>query len=113
MSSYLAQELPFPAVAPEGFSALPAEPVFDPAKHLQLEPPAKVYSLADLGYDDDAIAACPTPFGATSVFRILSDEGATAMLEVAHLLEDFTTSNARIARNVRGGAYRSKFLRDL
>jgi hypothetical protein len=35
------------------------------------------------------------------------------MLETARRLEQFTTSNARIARNVRGGVYRSKFLRDL
>ena len=35
------------------------------------------------------------------------------MLEVARNLEQFVTSNARIARTVRGGAYRSKFLRDL
>ena len=113
MSSYLAAELPFPPMAPDGFAPLAAEPVFDPAKHLQLERPTEIYSLADLGYSADDIAACPTPFGATSVFRILSDEGAAAMLDVAHQLEAFTTSNARIARNVRGGAYRSQFLRDL
>ena len=35
------------------------------------------------------------------------------MLDVARQLEEFTTSNARIARNVRGGVYLSKFLRDL
>lgn len=113
MSTYLAQPLPFPAKSPNGFPPLENEPVFDAAKHLQIEMPEEVYSLADLGYSDADIAACPTPFGATSVFRILSDEGAAAMLEVATMLEEFTTSNARIARNVRGGTYRSKFLRDL
>lgn len=111
--TYLAQPLPFPAQSPAGFDPLPNEPEFDPARHLALEKPAEIYSLADLDYGPDDIASCPTPFGVTSVFRVLSDEGAAAMLEVAHLLEAFTTSNARIARNVRGGAYRSKFLRDL
>lgn len=113
MARYLATQLPFPAILPDGFSSLPSEPVFDEAKHLQIEMPEKVYSLADLGYSKEDIAICPTSFGATSVFRILSDEGAAAMLEVAMLLEQFTTSNARIARNVRGGVYRSSFLRDL
>ncbi len=113
MSSYLAQELPFPATAPDGFPPLQDEPVFNAERHLQIEMPDHIYSLADLGYSAAEIATCPTPFGATSVFRILSDEGAAAMLEVAEMLEAFTTSNARIARNVRGGAYRSKFLRDL
>lgn len=35
------------------------------------------------------------------------------MLEVARLLEPYVKSNARISRNVRGGAYQSRFLRDL
>lgn len=87
--------------------------MFDPARHLQIETPDEVLSLRDLGYSDQDIAECPTDFGVTSVFRILSDEGAAAMLDVARKLEAFTTSNARIARNVRGGVHRSKFLRDL
>lgn len=107
MTTYLAKELPFPAIMPDGVPPLPNEPVFDVAKHLQIEMPETIYPLADLGYSDAEIAACPTPVGATSVFRILSDEGAAALLEVAAMLEEFHTSNARIARNVRGGAYLS------
>lgn len=113
MKPHLARPLDFPAITPEGFPPLKNEPVFDPARHLQIETPDEVLSLRDLGYSDDEIAECPTDFGVTSVFRILSDEGAAAMLDVARQLEAFTTSNARIARNVRGGVYRSKFLRDL
>lgn len=111
--AYLAEELLFPSNLPHGFMSLPETTVFDPSVHLQLEKPTEVYALADLGYSPEDIASCPTTFGATSVFRILSDEGAAALLDVARQLEAFTTSNARIARNVRGGAYRSKFLRDL
>ncbi len=113
MSEYLAKPLAFPQTMPAGYTALEDEPRFDPERHLQIEMPERVISLAEFGYSDDEITACPTPFGATSVFRLLSDEGAAALLEVAGKLEAFTTSNARIARNVRGGAYRSKFLRDL
>ncbi len=113
MSAYLAKPLPFPATAPDGYTPIEDEPELDPSRHLQIEMPERVIPLSEFGYSDDDIAACPTPFGATSVFRLLSDEGAAALLEVARKLEAFTTSNARIARNVRGGAYRSRFLRDL
>ena len=43
----------------------------------------------------------------------MSDEGAACLLEVCRQLSDFTSSNARIDRNTRGGVYRSRFLRDL
>jgi len=111
--SYLATPLPFPTIQPDGFPLMNGGPTFDPAKHLQIEYPDTVLSLHDLGYSDAQIADCPTDFGVTSVFRILSDEGAACLLEAAKQLEEFTTSNARIARNVRGGTYRSQFLRDL
>lgn len=98
---------------PDGYLPLASEPVFDPSKHLALEAPTDVYSLADLGYGAEDIADCPNDFGATSVFRVLSDEGAACLLDVCKQLEAFTTSNPRIARNTRGGVYRSPFLRDL
>lgn len=100
-------------ILPDGFAPLAHEPQFDPAKHLQLEAPDTIYSLADLGYSKDEVAECPVEFAATSVFRVLSDEGAACLLDVCKQLEAFTSSNARIARNTRGGVYRSKFLRDL
>ncbi|EET49499.1 hypothetical protein [Thalassobium sp. R2A62] len=109
----LANPLPFPTKMPETFEPLANEPIFDPAKHLQIEMPEDVLSLADLGYGADAIAECPTDFGVASIFRVLSDEGAACLLDVCRQLEAFTTSNARIARNVRGGTYRSRFLRNL
>ena len=112
MSKYLATALSFPAELPDGFEFLENEPVFDAARHLQIEMPEEVIPLSDFGYSGAEIAECPTGFGVTSIFRILSDEGAACLLDVARKLEDFTTSNARISRNVRGGVYRSKFLRD-
>ena len=111
--SYLAKPLEFPAIKPEGFPALESEPEFDPARHLQVERPEKIISLKEFGYSEEEIAECPADFAVTSIFRVLSDEGAAAMLDVAHQLEKYTKSNARIARNVRGGAYQSKFLRGL
>lgn len=109
----LASPLTFPETAPDGFPALDAEPEFVPSRHLALERPAEILSLRDLGYGHDDIASCPSDFGVTSPFRMLTEEGAAAMLEVARLLEPYCKGNFRISRNVRGGVYQSKFLRDL
>ena len=99
--------------APQGFAPLASEPEFCPSTHLALERPSQVLSLSSFGYSEDHIAACPSDFAVTNIFRILSDEGAACLYEVAKQLEAFTTSNPRIERCTRGGVYRSKFLRDL
>ena len=101
------------AELPDGFELLNDEPDFNPAHHLALEMPEVIESLSDFGYDDETIASCPSDFAVTSVFRVLSEEGAACLRFVCDQLEAFTTSNARIERNVRGGVYRSRFLRDL
>ncbi len=98
---------------PDGYMALPKEPKFDPARHLQLEEPSEVISLREFGYSDEELKDCPTDFGVTNIFRILSDEGAAALYDVCKQLEAFTTSNPRIQRNTRGAVYRSTFLREL
>lgn len=101
------------SVGPAGWEKLASEPVFNPARHLALEAPETVYSLQDLGYLPEQMADAACDFGATSVFRVLSEEGAACLYDVCKQLEAFTTSNQRIARNTRGGVYRSAFLRDL
>ena len=100
-------------ILPEGYAPLEREPEFNPDKHLQLEEPTQIVSLKAFGYSDDELKNCPSDFGVTNIFRILSDEGATALYDVCKQLEAFTTSNPRIQRNTRGAVYRSKFLRDL
>ena len=109
----LAHPLVFPEALPSGYQPLEREPQFDQARHLALEMPEEIITLADLGYGRGVIAECPTTLAITSCFRVLSDEGVACLLEVVRSLERFTTSNPRIARNVRGGVYRSRFLRDL
>ena len=99
--------------SPDGFEFINEKDHFNPKKHLQLEKPSEIYSLKDLGYGEEIIGNSPVNFAATSVFRILSSEGSEMLLDVTRKLEKFTTSSQRIARNVRGGVYRSKFLRDL
>jgi hypothetical protein len=109
----LAKALEFPALGPADFTELAAEPLFDPGRHLALEKPETVTTLAELGYSDEEIAACPSTLGITSCFRILSDEGVACLIEVARNLAPYARSVERISRMVRGGAYQSKFLRDL
>ena len=99
--------------SPDGYELIEEKDHFNPKKHLQLEKPNEIYSLKDLGYGEEIIGNSPVNFAATSVFRILSSEGSEMLLDVTRKLEKFTTSSQRISRNVRGGVYRSKFLRDL
>ena len=106
--------VPFPRTLPAGYEWFDDEPVFDPARHLQLEEPGEVVVLADLGYDEDEIAAKATPVAASSPFRVLSDEGAAVMIEVARRLRAFARpAGNRIERMTRSGCYRSRWLRDL
>ena len=109
----IADPLQFPATLPSGFPPLESEPVFDSVKHLALEMPEKITSLSELGYPAETVAACPTDLGITSTFRILSDEGAACLLEVARSLTPYIrAAGERVPRMVRGGVYHSKFLRD-
>lgn len=88
------------------------DPAFNPSRHLALEQPKERLRLTDFGYPEIP-KGVPSAIAATSCFRVLSDEGVEALYHVCKQLEQFTTSNPRVARNVRGGVYRSGFLRDL
>jgi hypothetical protein len=110
----MAVAVPFPGVQPKGYQWLDDEPIFDPERHLQLEEPSEVIMLSDLGYDQSEIATKATPVAASSPFRVLSDEGAEVMLQTARRLREFVMQGGnRIERVVRGGCYRSRWLRDL
>lgn len=100
----------FPTTAPHS-ERIADDPTFDPARHLALEKPAVTRTVGDFGYEEGALQV-PSPIAATSCFRVLSDEGVAAMYHVCKQLEPFATSNPRVARNVRGGVYRSDFLRE-
>lgn len=105
--------IPFPSELPRGYEWFVNEPKFDPARHLALEHPAEIRYLQEFGYDEAEIASKATTVAVSSPFRILSDEGARAMLEVARSLRNHAISCERIDNMVRGGCYRSRFLRDL
>ncbi|MEM9132714.1 MAG: hypothetical protein AAGE88_10250 [Actinomycetota bacterium] len=106
--------VPFPTSRPPGYEWLDDEPAFDPERHLQLEEPAEILHLTDLGYSSEEIANKATPVAASSPFCVLSDEGAAVMLEVARRLRVHArAAGERIENTVRGGCYRSQWLRDL
>ena len=110
----MAVAVPFPSVQPPGYTWLEDEPSFDADRHLALEEPETVLMLSDLGYDEAEIAGKATPVAATSPFRLLSDEGAQIMLGVARELRSHVKpAGERIENVVRGGCYRSRWLRDL
>ena len=104
----------FPRGGPAGpaWRAIDDDPPFDPVRHLALGEPERHLTLDELGYGPTLEHPSPTRTAATSCFRILSEEGVAAMQHVCAQLEAFTTANPRIARNTRGGVYRSAFLRD-
>lgn len=110
----MAVAVPFPSVQPPGYTWLEDEPSFDADRHLALEEPETVLMLSDLGYGEAEIAGKATPVAATSPFRLLSDEGAQIMLGVARELRSHVKpAGERIENVVRGGCYRSRWLRDL
>jgi hypothetical protein len=105
--------IPFPDHLPDGYQWFSNEPEFDPARHLALEKPKAIRHLQEFGYSDSEIASKASSVAVTSPFRILSEEGAGVMLGVARSLRQHAISCERIDNMVRGGCYRSQFLRDL
>ena len=106
--------VPFPASQPSGYAWLEGEPPFEPSRHLQLEEPSEILLLTDVGYSAEEISELPTNVACSSPFRVLSDEGAEILLSTARRLREFCTpAGDRIEHVVRGGCYRSKWLRDL
>lgn len=112
-----ATTLNFPSDKPAPYVRLSGEPRFEAGKHLALEAPAASLSLSQLGYDDEAIARCPSSLGVTAPFRIFSDEGLAVMQELAMQMkanrnEAAGTGKNRLGSYIRGAGYRSQFVYD-
>lgn len=109
--------LPFPSERPPTYIKLENEPVFDANIHLDLGQPETAVSLIELGYSQDKIAQCPTTFGVSSAFKILSDSGVAAMHEICKAMyhnRNFSigTGVNRLGSYIRGAGYRSQFIKD-
>lgn len=105
--------VPFPEERPSGYDWFDDEPKFDPAVHLALESPTSKQYLIEFGYSDEVVKTKASPVAVSSPFRILSDEGAAVLLNSARKLKQHAIACERIENMVRGGCYRSRFLRDL
>ena len=108
--------LPFPGEIPAGYLPLVDEPEFDPGRHLALEAPQSVTNLKELGYSDELIAQCPSAFGVSAAFKILSDEGLSTMEDICSQIyfnrnESGGTGKSRLGSFARGAGYRSRFIK--
>lgn len=101
-----------PVRQPPGYSWLKEEPTYDPSRHLALELPEKSWNLTDFGYSPEEASQYPFPLAVTTPFRMLSDEGLIALRSVVEQLKNHNSQSERIGNFVRGGIYRSRFLRD-
>jgi hypothetical protein len=109
----LASHDTYPPTLPPGFSFVEGEDEFDPKKHLQLEKPERIIPLSEFGYTDEEIAQFPSPIGATTPVRLLSDEGIKALEKSIELCMPRTVKNQSGDPRLFYGAYHSKFMRDL
>ena len=106
--------VPFPTGQPPGHEWLPDEPAFDPDIHLALGDLPATRSLEEFGYTAEEVGPTATPVAVSEPFRVLSAEGAEVLLASSRRLRAFTRrAGNRIEQTVRGGCYRSRFLRDL
>ena len=112
-----AATLPFPNERPAHYVKYDNEPKFDATKHLELGQPKQVLSLLDLGYSEKTAKACPSLFGVSTAFKILSDEGLAIMHAICLKMYDnrnvsIGTGLNRLGSYCRGAGYRSQFIRD-
>jgi len=111
------QTLPFPDERPPSYIKLDKEPAFEASKHLALGQPEIIRTLGELGYSDSETNACPTNFGVSSAFRILSNEGLAVMHDICTQMYNnrnvsIGTGVNRLGSYVRGAGYRSQFIKE-
>ncbi len=98
---------------PEHIKPIEGGPVFDPALHLQLEKPERIYSLEDFGHTKEAAAAAPFDLAVTTPFRLLSDLGVEALKESIENLKGLRRKSERMANFIRGSIFYSPFIKEL
>jgi hypothetical protein len=103
----------YPSTLPPGFAFAEGEIEFDPKKHLQLEAPERVFTMAEFGYTPEQIGQFPSPIAAAAPFRILSTEGIEAFQQAIDVCMPLCTKSAAGDPRLYFGAYQSKFMRDL
>ncbi|MFF0630730.1 hypothetical protein [Streptomyces sp. NPDC004296] len=91
---------------------------FDHATDLQLEQPAKHWTLADLGYPASVRDRFPSEVAVTAPFRILSPVGTAKLQRVVRTLREAPVGRsvdkpAASGTMIRGTVHRSSYIRDL
>lgn len=113
----IASGISFPARIPACYTPLDREPDFDSERHLALEPPEVAYRLRDFGYSAEACSAHASDIAMTAPFRVLSEQGVTALRDVGEAfrrMQPPTEGDPDAAYiKPRGAAFSSKFVRDL
>jgi len=114
-SSPFADTPPYPGDLPASVPSVLDEPRFEAARHLALETPAEVWSLADFGYTPAETAASPSPVAVTSPFRILTEEGVATLQAVLRSLLPYADRSIgrRLSTFLRRSVQRSAFVRGL
>ncbi|WP_418152483.1 hypothetical protein AB8615_00230 [Litorimonas sp. RW-G-Af-16] len=79
--------------------------------------PETIITLSQLGYTEAEVKDCPTSFGVSTAFKILSDEGVAVMHETCNAMYanrnvSVGTGVNRLGSYVRGAGYRSQFIKD-
>jgi hypothetical protein len=103
----------YPPTLPPGFAFPEGEDEFDPKKHLQLEAPERVFTMAEFGYTAEEVGQFPSPIAAAAPFRMLSDEGVSALQRSIDLCMPLCTTSSAGDPRLYFGAYQSRFMRDL
>lgn len=96
---------------PPGYEPVRADVPWDPS-YVELTPPERVYHLSELGPDAAGETAL-SPVAITTPFRFLSDEAVEILQRICTELGESATGDERIAKRMRGGIYRSEFLRGM
>lgn len=84
---------------------------FDPAKHLHLSEPEKIWTLKDFGYSQEQQDRAPFPLAVSTPFQLLSDSGVEALRTIISELCQYRRASDRMANYIRGALYYSRFLR--
>lgn len=102
-----------PKTHPPGYAFVEGEVEFSTERHLALQTPESVLTLADLGYGGEASAQFSSPIGITSPARVLSEAGITALNRSIELCKPHIVLTRNNESRLYYGGYRSRFMRDL
>ena len=91
ISSNSAYTIPVPDTSPKDYEWLPDKLLFDSSQRLALERPTEVVTFDHFGYTDKETKPTATVFTISTLFHILSGEGAELISYATRELRAFAT----------------------